>query len=299
MGSYIVSQNGSIEIGLLDDYRDNGWIVSNKVAIHSGCNQGKIVLKNYSYVVGVPNVFKFVVSGYSSGLIRLQVGGQNGSYKSSNGTYIETITPNSEDEVSFWSDGNLSVELLEIYTDTVEQTAVTLGFDEKSNKWVSYYSYPPDMLAKFKSKFFMWSNGQLWESHTNEQYNTFFGVSYPSRITFFVNINPTEVKEFFSMRQKSNKVWSVTEAYIEPQEGKKDGQLTRIKKGNFKNLQGDWFAKFMRNMNDPRFNNELDALIKGGSMQGSVMRVTIENNDTVQVRLLSVDVEVAAHNYTY
>lgn len=299
MGSYSVAQNGNIEIGLLDDFRDNGWIISNKIATHSSCNEGIIKLKGFSYVVGQPNVFKFVVSGYSSGMIRLQVGNQNGTYRMANGTYYETFTPIINSEVSFWSNGNLSVELLEIYTDTIEETSTTLAFDEKSNKWISYYSFAPDYMAKFKSKFFMWNNGQLWESHTNELRNTFFGVSYPSRISFYVNISPTEIKEFFSMRQKSNKVWSVKEAYIEPQEGKSQGQMTRIKKGNFKNLQGDWFAKFMRNILDPRFNNELEALIKGGSMQGSVMKVTIENNDTVEVKLFSVDVEVAPHNYTY
>lgn len=299
MGSYIVAQDGLLTVNLLDDFRDNGWTVANNVATHSGCNAGVIKLKGFNYIVGVPNTFKYVISGYSSGLIRLQIGNKNGSYESANGTYFEEITPDENDEVLFWSDGNLSVELLEIYTNTVDETATTLAFDEKSNKWVGYYSFQPDMMAKFKSKFFMWNNGQLWQSHINSIRNSFFGVEYQSRITFYVNTSPTEIKEFFSMREKSNKVWSVTEAYIEPQEGKSQGQLTRIKKGNFKNLQGDWFAKFMRNMNDPRFNNELDALIKGGSMQGSVMRVTIENNDNVEVRLLSVDVEVAPHNYTY
>lgn len=299
MGSFVITQDSTVEIGLLDDFRDNGWTLANNIATHSGCNSGRILRKGYDYVVGVPNVFKYVVSDYVNGSIRLEVGSQFGDYNTENGTYYETITPNEDDEIYFWADGVVSVNLLEIYTDTISTTSKTLGFDEKSNKWVSYYSYSPELMSKFKSKFFMWSNGQLWQSHKSNVFNNFFGVQYPSKITFYVNIDPTQVKEFFSIREKSNKVWSVTEAYIEPQEGKSDGQLTRIKKGNFRNLQGDWFAKFMRNMNDPRFNNQLDALIKGGSMQGSVMKVTIENNDTVEVRLLSVDVEVAAHNYTY
>lgn len=299
MASYVLTQNSTVEIGLLDDYRDNGWTVANNIGTHSSCNAGKMLLKGFNYIVGAPNTFRYVVRDYSSGIVRLSVGAQNGANISSNGDHYETFTPNANDEVAFYSDGNLSVELLEIYTNTIDETATTLAFDEKSNRWVGYYSFTPEMMGKFKSKFFMFSNGQLWESHTNELRNTFFGESYPSKIVFYVNISPTEIKEFFTMRQKSNKVWSVTEAYIEPQEGKSEGQLTRIKKGNFKNLQGDWFAHFMRNMNDPRFNNELDALIKGGTMQGNVMKITIENNDTVEVRMLSIDVEVAPHNYTY
>lgn len=206
MASYIVVQDGLLTVNLLDDFRDNGWIVANNVATHSGCNAGVILRKGYDYVVGVPNIFRYIVSGYSSGLIRIQVGNKNGAYRSADGEYIETITPDENDEVVFWSDGNLSVELLEIYTDTIDETAVTIGFDEKTKKWIGYYSFQPDMMAKFKSKFFMWNNGQLWQSHTNSLRNNFFGIQFTSRITFYVNISPTEIKEFFSMREKSNKV---------------------------------------------------------------------------------------------
>lgn len=299
MGSYSIAQNGSISINLLDDFRDNGWTVANNVATHSGCNQGLIRLKGTSYIVGEPNVFKFVVSGYSSGTMRLQVGSQNGAYRSANGVYFETITPAANDEVSFWSDGNLSVELLEIYTDTLDSTSNTFGFDEKTNKWVSYYSFKPEMMAKFKSKFFMWSDGQLWQSHTNNLRNNFFGQQYTSKIVFYVNLNPTQVKQFFSIREKSNEVWSVIEAYIPPRVGKSQGQRSRLKRGRFVRLQGDWFADFMRDMNDPRFVNELDALTKGAELQGNILRLEIENISTTEVRLLSIDVLVSKKDYTY
>lgn len=299
MGSYILTQDSTVEIGLLDDYRDNGWTVANNIGTHSSCNAGKMLLKGFNYVVGVPNTFRYVVRDYSSGIVRLSVGAQNGANISSNGDHYETFTPNANDEVAFYSDGNLSVELLEIYTNTIDETATTLAFDEKSNRWVGYYSFTPEMMGKFKSKFFMFSNGQLWESHTNTLRNTFFGVAYPSKIVFYVNLNPTQVKQFYSIREKSNEVWSVTEAYIPPRVGKSKGQRSRLKKGRFKRLQGDWFASFMRDMEDPRFFNELDALVNGAELQGNIMRIELENTDTTEVRLLSVDILTSKKDYTY
>lgn len=299
MGSYAVAQNGTVEIGLLDDFRDNGWSVASNIATHSSCNAGNIKLKGFSYVVGVPNIFRYVVRGYSSGIVRLSLGNQDGADVNTNGDHYETFTPSANDEVYFYSDGNLSVELLEIYTNTVNETATTLGFDEKSNRWIGYYSYTPEMMSKFKSKYFMWSNGQLWQSHTNTLRNTFFGVAYPSKIVFYVNLNPTQVKQFFSIREKSNEVWSVVEAYIPPRVGKSQGQRSRLKKGRFNRLQGDWFASFMRDMLDPRFLTELDALVNGAELQGNIMRIELENTDTTEVRLLSVDILTSKKDYTY
>lgn len=299
MGAYSVSSNGNIEIDLRDDYRDNGWSISGQVATHSGCNQGYITRRGYDYKVGVPNVFKYVVSGYSSGTVRLEVGENIGADISSNGLITETFTPEEGDLIRLYSDGNLSIQILEVFTATEDTTGNTISFDETKNQWRSYWSYRPDIMMKFKSDFFSFKNGQLWKHNTNEQRNTFYGVKYPSNIVFYVNLNPTAVKQFFTMREKSNKVWEVKEIYLFPTEGKQKGQLSRLKKNRFRLLQGDWFADFLRDMNDPRFNTQLQALMNGASLQGNVMRIEMENDDETEVRMLSVDIELAPHNYTY
>lgn len=300
MGSYSAIKGQTLSINLLDDLRDNGWVISGGKAIHSGCNAGLIELRNPNYTVGVPNIIKYEVSGYSSGGVNIRVGSTNGVTRTANDVYEEVITPALNDKVYFYSDGNLTVDYLSIAPlGEGESNGIAVGFDEKNNKWISYYSYEPEMMVKFIDNFFTFKEGKLWKHNVNEVRNNFYGVQYTSKIKYYVNVNPTEVKEFFSMRQKSNKVWSVTDAYIEPYEGKSSGQRTRIKKGNFKVLQGDFFAPFLRNQLDPRFNSELEALMKGGSMQGSYIEINLENEDTVEVRLFSVDVECAPHNYTY
>lgn len=299
MGSVTAIKGQTINVNLLEDSRDNGWVISGGKAVHSACNQGYIELLNSNYTVGVPNVFEYVVSGYSSGTVNIRVGSEDGASESSNGTKKETFTPEENDKVRFWSDGSLTIDVLAIYPVTETSNGTTVGFDEKGNKWVSYYSYEPEMMVNGLNSFFTSRDGEMWKHDANAVMNSFYGTEYPSRITFYCNLSPTEVKNFYSMRQKSNKAWSVPEIIIPERYGKPNGQRSRIKKGNFKRWQGDFWADFLRDMNDDRFTTELDALLRGAELQGSIMKITIENTDSEQVRLLSVDILVSPSQYTY
>lgn len=299
MGSVTLIKGQTANINLLEDSRDNGWLISGGKAIHNGCNQGYIELLNSNYTVGVPNVFRFVVSGYSSGNVNIQVGANNGATRTANGVYEQTFTPALNDKVRFYSDGNLTVEVLAIYPFTEVSNGVTVGFDEKYNKWVSYYSYEPEMMINALNGFFTSKNGGMWRHGVNETRNNFYGQQFTSIVRFYVNLNPTQVKNFYSIREKSNKVWAVTDATIPARYGKPNGQRSRIKKGNFKHYQGDWQADFLRDILDPRYLTELDALLKGAELQGNYMRITLENVDEVEVRMLSVDISVSPSENTY
>lgn len=303
MGAYTVTYNGTISIDLSDDYRDNGWAITNGVAKHSSCNAGFIKLNSFPFKVGVPNVFKYVVSNYSSGNININVGSQSGANTNSNGIKQITITPTSaNDVITFFADGNVWVELLEVYTQTTETTGIALYFNEPSDKWVMYSSIRPEFMLKFINSFYSWKDGTLWEHHVNPLHNNFYGVQYTSKIIFYVNLNPTAVKSFFSMRQKSNSLWTASnegDILLFPSEGKPNGQVSRLKASRFKRLQTDYFADFLRDMNDPRFVDKQQALLKGAQLQGNVMQITLENDSTDKVRLLSIDITIENSNYTY
>lgn len=297
MGTITILKNTSVAIDLASDSQDNGWDVSNGYANHSSCNSGLIKNTVFPTIAGQEYTLSYKVLNYSSGQVYMVIGGVNGTPQTADGIYTETLVADDDTGVQFYSDGNLSIGLVKVSQGI--SPATTILFNENSNKFVSYHSAEPEYMCKFINGFFMFKDGQIWENNVNETRNNFFGQQYTSKITFYCNLSPTEVKQFFSIREKSNKVWAVTKAYIDPTEGKSQGMESRIKKGNFKNLQGDWFADFLRNLKDPRFNTELEALMKGADLQGNVMEITIENTDTVEVRLLSVDVSVSPHNYTY
>jgi hypothetical protein len=284
-----------------DDYTDTGWTIQGALAVHSGCNAGYIINSGIDLVIGESYIVKYNVESITSGYVRALLGNTSGTNVTVAGEFEEELLVAGNTDFSFYSNGNVSISVLSIYPSSqlLINNGKTLSFNEANNKWVNYQSFLPDFMCKFVNSFFLFKDGELWENDVNEVRNNFFGVQYPSKIVFYVNIEPTAIKNFYSMRQKSNKVWSVPEINILPREGKSQGQLSRLKKGRFNRLQGDWFADFMRDMNDPRFIITLDALTKGAELQGNIMKITMENDDITEVRLLSTDITVSQQNYTY
>lgn len=300
MGAYNLIVNTSFLIDLPADFSDNGWSISGSKATHAEPNPGYIVLRQSGLEPNTAYVIEYEVTNYVSGIVQLIAGGTEGIERSANGIYSELITTGDDGILKFYADGVVTLEYLNFYdsaTDT--DNSLTLAFNETANKFVTYLSYKPELMIKFIDGFYTSKEGELWIHNFNEIRNNFYGEQYTSQLVFWVNTNPTEVKDYLSLREKSNKVWSLVEAEILPVYGKPNGQRTRLKRGRFKNLLGDFFADFMKDMNDPRFATELDALTKGADIQGSLMKVTFENIDTTEVRLLSIDFLGSPHDYTY
>lgn len=302
MAQYTLIKNLPLTIDMPTDVADQGWVISGSAAYHSSCNAGYIE-QNFDLSAYPEWTFRYTVMSVTTGHINLEVDGILGPNRTAAGVYEETRTVTGVDElVRFYGTGINALEFVQIYPAGSGNVkgGITYAFSEDGKRWVGNRSFVPEMYCKFITDLFSFTSGTMWiHNSADVPFNNFYAVQYSSIIKYYVNINPTEIKQFFTMRQKSNKPWSVTEAYIEPTEGKSTGQRSRLKKGNFKALQGDYFACFLKNMNDPRFGNELDALMKGGDIQGNYLEITLENDDVTEVRLLSVDVEVAPHQYTY
>jgi len=299
MASYTLVKNQSLVVNLPNDFPDQGWTVSQDTAYHSGCNPGYIK-KIFDLSSQLNWTFRYEIPSIASGTVNIVVGGVSGIVRSSAGIYEETFAiSNPNTLIQFYATGISAVKTIQIYPATLQNNGLTLAFNEDADKWVTYLSYVPEFMTKFINSHFTFKGATLWEHNVNERRNSFYGVDYPSIITFYCNLNPTQVKLFHSLREKSNKPWAVTEAIIYPYYGKPNGQLSRIKKGNFKSLQGDWFSDFLRDMKDSRFTSTLDALMNGAQLQGSVMKITIQNDDIVEVRLFSIDILVSDSQYTY
>lgn len=302
MASYTILKDQELVVNLPDDYSDQGWEVSENIAYHSGCNPGEISL-SVNLFTNSNWTFKYEILTLESGTVNIIVDGVAGILWDTPGEKTETFnSSNPAAVIKFFATGKTSIKFLQIYPTLDLSVGTTIAFNEDANKWVSYFSYIPEFMCKFIDDFFAFKNGAIWQQNVNPIRNNFFGVQYTSKISFYVNLSPTEVKSYFSMRQKSNSVWSAEnngDIYIYPTEGKPDGQSSRLKKGRFRNLQGDWFADFLRDLSDPRFVTEEEALFKGAQLQGNVMKVTLENTSTTEIRLFSIDVTVSNQNYTY
>lgn len=297
MGAYTITVGGSIEIDLSDDFRDNGWSISGSVAKHSSCNNGLIKLNSPSYKIGVPNTFRYVVSGYSSGTVQLRLGDSLGDVVSANGEHIDILTPESGDEISFYSDGNLSVEILDVYTGTEETTGSALYFGEADNKWLMYHSMRPEFMLKFIDSFFVFKEGRLWENNVNPVRNNFFGTQYPSIVKFISNFEPKKNKVWYNLRLDSKGSWFSPDMTTQVSDQFPNGMRSRLKKNNLKLMDGKLRADILRDIDDPAFativdvdERELNALFKARKLQGGYLIVTLQNNDATEARLESVEV---------
>lgn len=297
MASYTIIKNQELVVNLPYDFSIQGWEVSEKIAYHSGCNPGYI---KYFMDLSASDewTFRFEILSLTSGTVNIIVDGVDGTVWNTTGFKEEVFeVSGANTEIQFYATGTCSIRVLQVYPELESTDGTSLWFNEDADRWVTYWSAIPEFMHKFKSGFFAFREGGLWEQNVNEVRNNFFGEQFTSKITFYCNLNADEVKNFFSMRQKSNKVWGVPNIEIPPRYGKPEGQKSRLKKGNFKHLQGDWYGSFLKDLSDPRFTTELNALMGGADLQGNIMRIEMENTSTSEVRLTSVQIIVSLSAY--
>ena len=297
-----ITTGSTATLDLSDDTIDSGWEISGNYAIHYPCNAGYIK-KKLILPVGQTYTLTYDVDNWVSGNIHLELGTTIGASHASNGTFTDILLSAGTGQVQFYSDGFLRLKNLKYYNNaTGTQDGITLSYHEDEKHWGCEYSFGGDMFVRFINKFFSFSEGALWLHNVNPIRNNFYGVQYDSVIKFYVNLNATTVKNFYSMRVQSNKPWGAQQTgdiRIFPREGKANGQSSRLRVGNFKNYQGNFFGDFLRDATDPTFNTELSALMGGALLQGQIMEVTLTNSDTVEVRLLDLDVSTSPQNLTY
>lgn len=300
MADYTTYKNTPLTVNVEDDYADSGWRLSDGEATHMPCNPGYLLNNNINIEPGKTYVIEYELENKGSGFVRASIGSKLGPQRSLDGFYKDVISEVSSNVLSFYAEGLLTIKNVKVYTETVEP--VTIAFSEDADIWTSYYSYHPDIFVNFIDKFFTFKSGSLWIHNKNEVRNNFYGVQFKSEVEFFVNNNPTAIKIFYSMRLQSNRKWSSPDndgLVILPTEGKPEGMWSRLKMNRFKNLQGDFFADFLRNTLDPRFDNPDIALFKGEPLRGRIMKVKLENSDSTEVILFQVDIKSAPANYTY
>lgn len=291
MGKYTILRNSQLEIQLASDYQDNGWSFDNGIAIHEDCNSGSI--ENIVFVPEADKEYVIViqVSGLTSGYLDVYLGGVLFGRISEAGYYELTSTTINNDHLIFDTDLT-NLQILSLQINEGKNPGETIIYDSMNKRYQGNISLHGDLMQGFLDELIVFKNGQPWIQDRNSIRNTFFGVKYPSVIKFYCNINYAEDKDFYNITINGSHPWRAD--ITSPQrEGKPNGQRTRIKPGNFKFEKGKYVADILRDMNDPRFTNELQALLKGAEIQGKWIEVTLTNNEEVEVFLLTVDIDVS------
>jgi hypothetical protein len=84
-------------------------------------------------------------------------------------------------------------------------TETTLSFAEKTNGWVSFKSWIQESGLSINSKFYTFSNGNLYEHESNLVRNNYYGDQYTSTIDVLLNESPQAVKSFQTLKYSGSK----------------------------------------------------------------------------------------------
>lgn len=176
---------------------------------------------------------------------------------------------------------------------------VTLVYSTKRERWETRLNYYPEVMVPLGGiRSFGFKNGQMWEANINPVCCNFFGVQYTGVIQIVANPNPRTIKDWYALREKSNGIWAVKEVEMPPNNRYPNGMKSRVTKNNFRNFEGDWWAQFFKDMTDPAFATQLEALQRGRELKGDVLIITLENVDTEQVFINEIDINFTASQET-
>ena len=170
---------------------------------------------------------------------------------------------------------------------------ITLGFHEKSDRWVAFYNFNPDMFAFEGDSLTAFTNGKLWLHNDSPVYNNFYGIQYPSMVKIVSNKLALLSKRFLSIFVTSNKKFTAPNAgdvLIPPSGNNPFGMVSLLTDGAFTAVQGKFVADFGKNMVTNSLTPQVSDLINGDDLTGEVAEINLQNNDNTEVKLFAVQV---------
>ena len=130
-------------------------------------------------------------------------------------------------------------------------TSETLVFSEKVKGWTTRMSYVPESGVSLNNEFYTFNNGELFQHHSNQTRNKYYGVQYQTDLTLLLNDAPQLIKSFKTLNYEG------TQAYIKANTSDsqyynnqshygwfENGLSTNLQTGSiheFKNKENKWY----------------------------------------------------------
>ena len=107
---------------------------------------------------------------------------------------------------------NYTVSLNYVNPDNEQDVYSTIGFDEATNGWVSFYDYQPSFGFSAQGSFFTTKDNKIWKHYSNSvDRASFYGeASQPSIVKLVINPDPTRVKTFNTVSYEGSNGWEIT-----------------------------------------------------------------------------------------
>jgi len=176
-------------------------------------------------------------------------------------------------------------------------TVETVVFSERDNGWTMFVKLWDgtegniiDGYAYFGTKMVSFLNGNLW-LHNRGTVGKFYGVQYYPSFTFYSNAGYQFVKNFKSLTEYSDTVWSGNTAgdiSIEPDGTYENGMISLLKSGIFVKREGVWYAPFGKNMTTNSLTPSMLDYVNGDDLRGKALKIKLSNDLTGSSRISSV-----------
>jgi len=152
------------------------------------------------------------------------------------------------------------------------QDPYTISFDEIGNGFESFYSYYPEMMGCLNTTFFSFKNGGLW-SHTNTTYCNFYGVQHAASITTVFNSGALDKKTWVSLMETGNTIWRCPEISTQMNSYGTTTQQSVLIEADFKVLESEYHASFLRD------SNSIGGLLNGDTLKGGYIVIKFEKSN--------------------
>ena len=98
-------------------------------------------------------------------------------------------------------------------TSVVDPDKATVAWSPKAKKWLTFYSFIPEMYANIQNRFFSFKDGAMWQHNQNPVRNSFYEVGedltarYPSRVGLVSKANPSSIKTYRALSLEGDRAW--------------------------------------------------------------------------------------------
>lgn len=157
----------------------------------------------------------------------------------------------------------------------------TIAFNEKTNRWSTFYSYNPEYFGTSGTNIVSFKSGQLYTHNTNIVYNNFYGIQGVSEVHVPSNEAPSNEKVFKSVSEESTDVWVCDEILTQ------NGQKTNLIASDFELIENIFYASLWMDENTPNISNPL---IEGDPLRDASALFKFKNTNTGFVKMLAINV---------
>jgi len=157
----------------------------------------------------------------------------------------------------------------------------TIAYSNLKKIWTTFYTYEQDYYTSVLNSLISFNNGQLMV-HDKGNINEFNGIFAPSELWLLANPDPNHPKVFYAneLQQKQldgNCDWEIYEIT------NREGQLSRILKGSWRNKQDHWYSEFKRDLNTTVSN----PILNGERLRSVAILLKLRNDNKESVDLWS------------